>query len=72
MAASNTITVSPGPAILFVDPPAIPSITTIQATVYASNVTTPVKTISIAPTGTTTYTSLTIATPIRSSQTAPW
>ncbi|HNN53287.1 MAG TPA: hypothetical protein PKO07_19810 [Pseudomonadota bacterium] len=59
----NTITVSPGPAILFVDPPAIPSITTIQATVYASNVTTPVKTISIAPTGTTTYTSLTIATP---------
>ncbi len=58
----KVITVTPGPAILFVDPPAIPSITTIQATVYATSVAPPIKAVSIAPTGTMTYTSLTVAT----------
>lgn len=52
------ITVSPGPAILFVDPPAVPNVTTIQATVYATGVSAPIKTISIAPAGTATFTTL--------------
>lgn len=58
--AAMGITVSPGPAILFVDPPAIPNVTTIQATVYATGVSPPIKTISIAPTGTANFTSLTL------------
>lgn len=58
--AAMGITVSPGPAILFVDPPAIPNVTTIQATVYATGVSPPIKTISIAPTGTANYTNLTL------------
>lgn len=60
--AAMGITVSPGPAILFVDPPAIPNVTTIQATVYATGVSPPIKTISIAPAGTATYTNLTLTT----------
>lgn len=59
---SSAITVTPGPAILFVDPPAIPNVTTIAATVYATAVSPPIKTVSIAPAGTTNYVSLTLST----------
>jgi hypothetical protein len=56
------VTITPGPAILFVDPPAIPNVTTIQATVYATSISPPIKTIAIAPTGTSSFTNLTVST----------
>lgn len=56
-----TEVVTPGPSILFVDPPAIPNIITIQATVYASGVSPPVKRVRIAPTGTQNYMDFTTA-----------
>ena len=59
---ANAVSVSPGPAILFVDPPAIPNVTTIQATVYATSISPPVKTVSIAPAGTMNYISLALST----------
>ncbi len=59
---AGAISVSNGPSILFVDPPAIPNVTTIQATVYATSISPPVKAVSIAPTGTMNYTSLVVAT----------
>jgi hypothetical protein len=57
----NAVTVTAGPSILFVDPPAVPNVTTIQATVYATGVSAPIKKISIAPTGTATFTDLVLA-----------
>ena len=53
--------VTPGPSILFVDPPVVPNIITIQATVYASSVSPPIQRVRIAPTGTQNYTSFTTA-----------
>lgn len=54
--------VSPGPSILFVDPPAVPNVVSIQATVYASSVGPPIKSIRIAPAGTMNYTTWTTTT----------
>ncbi len=56
-----TEVVTPGPAILFVDPPAIPNIITIQATVYATGVSPLIKRVRIAPAGTQNYTDFTVA-----------
>ena len=56
-----TEVVTPGPSILFVDPPAIPNILTIQATVYASGVSPLIKRVRIAPTGTQNYIDFTVA-----------
>ena len=53
--------VTPGPSILFVDPPVIPNIITIQATVYASGVSPPIRRVRIAPTGTQNYIDFTTA-----------
>lgn len=55
-----TEVVTPGPSILFVDPPAVPNIIAIQATVYASGVSPLIKRVRIAPTGTTNYTDFTV------------
>ncbi len=53
--------VTPGPSILFVDPPAIPSVVSTQVTVYGSGVTPPVKSVEISPAGKSTFTPLVIA-----------
>jgi hypothetical protein len=58
----SAMRVTPGPSILFVDPPAVPLGIPIQATVYASGVTTQISSVEIAPTGTTTYRALTFQT----------
>ena len=42
---SNVETVTPGPAVLFVDPPVVPSIISLQATVYAAGVSSQIKEI---------------------------
>ncbi len=60
------VTVTPGPAILFVDPPVVPANYSIAATVYAASVASPVSSVQIAPAGTSNYTTLTINTdPLR-------
>ena len=56
-----TEVVTPGPAILFVDPPVIPNVITVQATIYATGVSPPIQRVRIAPTGTTNYTDFTAA-----------
>lgn len=44
-------TITAGPAILFVDPPVVPSIITLQATVYAAGVSTGIKEVRVYPSG---------------------
>ena len=50
---SNVETVTPGPAVLFVDPPVVPSIISLQATVYAAGVSGQIKEIKVYPAGST-------------------
>lgn len=47
-------TITAGPAILFVDPPVVPSIITLQATVYAAGVSTGIREIRVYPSGSNT------------------
>lgn len=58
----SAMRVTPGPSILFVDPPAVPLGVPIQATVYGSGVTTQISSVEIAPTGTSAYRALTFQT----------
>lgn len=46
--------ISPGPSILFVDPPVVPNQISIQATVYASGISGQIKQIQVFPAGSTT------------------
>jgi hypothetical protein len=50
---SNVETVTPGPAILFVDPPVVPSIINLQATVYAAGISGQIREIKVYPAGST-------------------
>lgn len=50
---SNVETVTPGPAILFVDPPVVPNIISLQATVYATGISGQIKEIKVYPAGST-------------------
>lgn len=45
------IAINPGPAILFVDPPTVPAVTTIRATLYASGISGQIKQVQIFPRG---------------------
>ncbi len=51
-------TVTPGPSVLFVDPPAVPGTVSTQVTVYASGVGGAIQSVAIAPTGTVNFTKL--------------
>lgn len=44
-------TVTPGPAILFVDPPVVPNIINLQATVYAAGISGQIKEVRVYPAG---------------------
>lgn len=54
--------VTPGPAILFVDPPAVPNAVSIQATVYASGVSPSAQYVEISPAGKNSYVRLSFTT----------
>ena len=58
----KAVVVTAGPSVLFVDPPAVPAGYSIQATVYGSGISGTVQRVQLAPAGTTTYTTLTLAT----------
>ncbi|MFO0579081.1 MAG: hypothetical protein U1A78_34185 [Polyangia bacterium] len=47
----KAVVVTAGPSVLFVDPPAIPSGYSIQATAYGSGISAPVRSVQIAPAG---------------------
>ena len=47
-------TITAGPAILFVDPPVVPSIINLQATVYAAGISTGIKEVRVYPRGSNT------------------
>jgi len=58
----KAVVVTAGPSVLFVDPPAVPAGYAIQATVYGSGISGAIQRVQLAPAGTTTYTTLTLAT----------
>lgn len=59
---ASAVAITPGPSILFVDPPVVPANYSIQATVYGSSIASPVKGVQIAPAGSSNFTDLTITT----------
>lgn len=56
---AKALTVTPGPSILFVDPPVLPLNYSLQATIYAASVGGTVQSIAIAPSGSSNFTTLT-------------
>lgn len=59
---AQAVVVTPGPALLFADPPTVPAGYAIQATVYAASVGGLVSKVGIAPTGTSNFTDLATTT----------
>ena len=56
---AKALTITPGPSILFVDPPVVPANYSLQATIYAASVGGTVQSVAIAPSGSTNFTTLT-------------
>lgn len=59
---ASAVAITPGPSILFVDPPVVPANYSIQATVYGSSIASPVKGVQIAPNGSSNFTDVAITT----------
>lgn len=55
---AKAITVTPGPSVLFVDPPTLPSSISTQVTVYGASLTPPILKIEMAPTGSQNFVAL--------------
>lgn len=54
----KALTITPGPSILFVDPPVIPANYSLQATIYAASVGGTVQAVAVAPSGSSNFTTL--------------